>query len=253
MKTVTVQDVYQTIDAFAPFDTQEAFDHSGLQVGDLYAPVHRILVAVDMCESLIQEAQAKECDLIITHHPMLWAPLHTITEQDYVGRTMRHLIQRGMHYMACHTNVDKCVGGNSDTLIAMLDGTPTGSLPESEFALTFDVKPQKLSELLSLVRTRLADPYAYSVGADEVVTRCAVCSGAGAMDNVIDACIKNGIVYLTGEVKHHQLRYAADENGKLIVFGHFTSEQIFGTIIKGVLAPLGIPVLVSDQTNPANV
>jgi dinuclear metal center YbgI/SA1388 family protein len=248
-----VKDILQKIDAFAPFATQADFDHSGLLVGDAEADVSGVMIAVDLTPEVIREAQDRGCNVIVTHHPAIWSPLAQVTAEDYTARLVCALVRADIHYIAAHTNVDKCAGGNSERLIALLGGKVTGRLPEDEYAITFEMAPTRLLQLLRTVRERLADATAFAVGEDDVLCQGALCTGAGAADGTVEACVKRGLVYLTGELKHHQLRYAEQNNGHLICFGHFTSERIFVTIIKELMQDAGVIAFASCQDNPIKV
>lgn len=248
-----VIDVYNLIDAFAPFAAQADFDHSGLQVGDFDATVTGVLVAVDLTGAVIDEAAACGCNLIVTHHPAIWQPLAALTEDDYTARLIMRLVRLGMHYIAAHTPVDNAAGGNSERLVTLLGGRVTGRLDCDPYAVTFDMPSISMSALLNRVRTTLSDDAAYMVGRDDEIVRGALCTGAGGDEQTIRTCVQKGLVYLTAEVKHHLLRYVEDNGGHLIVFGHFTSEQIFVTIIQELLMGAPVPVVASQQNNPCTV
>ena len=248
-----VKDIYRAIDCFAPFDTQADFDHSGLQVGDFEAEVSGVLVAVDLDFDVIEEAKALGCNLIVTHHPAIWSPLSAVVAADYTSRLVMRLVQADIHYIAAHTNVDKCSGGNSERLAQALGATIEGRLAIDEFAVRFCMQPITLGKLLEKVRSTLHDPLAFAVGENDTLSIGALCTGAGADDDTIAYCCQNGLVYLTGEVKHHQLRYVEQNKGHLICFGHFTSEQIFVRIIIEVLQKAGVVAHASAQKNPCFV
>jgi len=245
---ITVNDVYQLIDSKAPFASQMPGDHSGLQVGALGRPVGKVLVALDMSNRLVDEAIELGCDLIVTHHPFIWNPLTDLNEDSYAQALVARLVRANVSYIAAHTNVDGAVGGHNETLAKTLDGEITGRWPNEECVVLFDLQPIRMSELLSKVQTRI-DPKAYAVGEDKIVTRAAVCSGAGGSDELVGPILEDGRVYLSGEFKHHQLRYADDIGGNLIGFGHFRSEIIFTQIMADWLAPL-VEVCKSRQQDP---
>lgn len=247
---MTIADVLHVIDNFAPFEAQAEFDHSGLQVGDPSSACTGVLVAVDLTDGVIEEALRTGCNLIVTHHPAIWSPLAEVRRDSVTGALVYALIEHDLHYAAAHTNVDNCVDGNSERLIRLLGGEPTGHLEEDAYAVTFSLPPIRLSALAAEVRDALQDPTVCYVGEDDVLTAGALCTGAGADDATIAACMRRGLVYLTAEVKHHQFRYVEAAHGHLIVFGHFTSEKIFVTIIREVLEAASVRVVASEQTSP---
>ena len=248
---MTVRDVYNRIDEFAPFATQVDYDRSGLQVGEWDAEVSGVLVAVDLSLAVIDEAVAAGCNLIVVHHPPIWLAMPTLCEGDYNQRMARRLVQNNLHCIAAHTNVDKCAGGNSESLVRLLGGEPTGCMESDEFAITFSMPPVAMSDLLQRVRRELRDPFAYAVGPDGIVSGGALCTGAGYTPRVMRECMAKGWVYLTGEVKHHDLREVQDMGGHLIVFGHWASERIFEDIMFNLLCA-HCRCVVSRQDNPCH-
>ena len=83
-----------------------SWDHVGLLVGDRDAEVRRILVALDAGDEAVRLAEERECDLIVTHHPLLFHPMERVLEQDVIGRRVRRMIRSGISYFAMHTNFD---------------------------------------------------------------------------------------------------------------------------------------------------
>ena len=246
---MTVRDVYNRIDAFAPFDTQAEFDHSGLQIGDWDAPVSGVLLAVDLSLATVDEAIAKGCNLIVVHHPPIWDALPALCEDDYYQRLARRMVQHNLHCIAAHTNLDKCAGGNSESVIGLLGGQPTGAMECDPYAITFAIPRVSVDELVRRVRHTLDDPYAYAVGPDAIVQGGVLCTGAGYNPQVMRQCAATGRVYLTGEVKHHYMREVQDIGAHLIVFGHWASEKVFVDIMSKLLAE-HIRCVSSEQDNP---
>lgn len=72
---MTVNEIYHVIDTFAPFSTQDQWDNSGLLVGEPDSPANRILVTLDISLDAIERARMLECELMISHHPVIFDPL----------------------------------------------------------------------------------------------------------------------------------------------------------------------------------
>ena len=113
---LTVQRVYELIDALAPFDTQADFDNSGLLVGNPQAEVTGIHLALDVTDRVIDDALAAGANLIVTHHPLMFSARKRLTEADYEGHLLIRLIANGLSLIAAHTNLDQASGGMNDTL-----------------------------------------------------------------------------------------------------------------------------------------
>lgn len=103
--------IISEIEEFAPLCLQESFDNSGLQVGDPAREVEGILIALDTTEEVIDEAIDLGCNLVITHHPLLFKPLKQIAGRNYIQRCTAKALKNDVAVYACHTNLDNAAGG----------------------------------------------------------------------------------------------------------------------------------------------
>ena len=83
-----IKEITAAIEDFAPLSAQEGFDNSGLLVGDPGGEVQRALLCVDMTEAVLQEAVEEGCDMVISHHPVIFHPLRCLTGEHYVQRVV---------------------------------------------------------------------------------------------------------------------------------------------------------------------
>ncbi len=109
---MTVKEIYIKIDEFAPFNTQESWDNSGILIGDVNKNVNNILIVLDINEEVIKEAINKKIDLIITHHPIIFNPLKNILNNTLVYQ----LIKEDIAVISAHTNLDIAKNGINDIL-----------------------------------------------------------------------------------------------------------------------------------------
>ncbi|MBU0490948.1 MAG: Nif3-like dinuclear metal center hexameric protein [Chloroflexi bacterium] len=123
------QDVVQIIQERAPLDLAASWDHVGWQVGDPQAPVRGVLVALDPAETVIQEAQDRNCNLIITHHPLLFQPLRALDPMSPVGRRVARLVRQDMGLWSAHTNLDCVLDGVNGALAHALGLDPASLRP----------------------------------------------------------------------------------------------------------------------------
>ncbi len=96
---------------FAPLPLQESYDNAGLQVGLYEAEVKGALLCLDVTEEIIDEAVTSECNLIISHHPLLFKPLKRITGANYIERCVIKAISNNIAIYSAHTNLDNAAGG----------------------------------------------------------------------------------------------------------------------------------------------
>ena len=82
---MTVQDIIDILEAFAPAATQESWDNAGLCIGSPRQEVHGVLVGFDCTKALIDEAVRRGADMVVTHHPLIFGGLKRIDPDDPVG------------------------------------------------------------------------------------------------------------------------------------------------------------------------
>lgn len=106
-----IKDVITTIEAIAPLDYAEDFDNVGLLIGDKTTQVNGVLVALDTLENVVDEAIEKNCNLIVSFHPIIFNGLKKITGKDYVERVIIKAIQNNIAIYAIHTALDNSFVG----------------------------------------------------------------------------------------------------------------------------------------------
>jgi len=219
---MTVKDLYDLLDRIAPFETQAEFDNSGLLVGSSSQEVTAVLFALDVTEPVIDEAVALGAQLIITHHPLMFSPLRTLTDLDYESRLIRRLVRENISLIAAHTNLDQAPGGINDTLAELCgldcvsgDGFfRYGLLPES-------LPAQQYAENLKTIlhaEVRLMGP------GNAVLRKIGLCSGGGS-DEWTRAAEAGCDAFISGEIKHHHALAMADSGIVGLECGHFATEE----------------------------
>ena len=108
---VRIKDIANALEMFAPLPLQEGFDNAGLQVGLTEAEVAGVLLCLDVTEKVVDEAVASGCNLIVSHHPLIFSPLKKITGRNYVERCVIKALQNGIAIYSAHTNIDSAKGG----------------------------------------------------------------------------------------------------------------------------------------------
>ena len=110
---MTIKDVAQTLEEFAPLANAEDFDNVGLLLGNYHTQVTGILVTLDTLERTVDEAIAKNCNLIVSFHPIIFSGLKKITGKNYVERVVLKAIQNDIAIYAIHTALDNMPHGVS--------------------------------------------------------------------------------------------------------------------------------------------
>ncbi|MDH3393529.1 MAG: Nif3-like dinuclear metal center hexameric protein, partial [Desulfobulbaceae bacterium] len=104
------------LNELAAFSLAESWDNVGLLAGDPAQQVRGILVALDPTEEVLDEAVANGCNVIITHHPLIFKPLKAVRLDQPIGRLLGRSLAAGVAMIACHTNLDLVGGGVNDVL-----------------------------------------------------------------------------------------------------------------------------------------
>ena len=117
---MTVRDLIGVVDRLAPFELAEPWDKVGLQVGSPGAPVTGVLVALEADGEALDAAARLGCQVVLAHHPLLFAPLDRITDDSAVGALALRAAREGIAVVVAHTNLDKARGGLGDIFAAML-------------------------------------------------------------------------------------------------------------------------------------
>ena len=121
MSTLTVADVVGLLETRYPPRTAETWDAVGLVAGDPAAPVRSVLLAVDPVQAVVDEAIAREVDMLITHHPLYLRGTSSVAATTPKGRIVHDLIRAGCALYTAHTNADAAAGGVAEALADLLD------------------------------------------------------------------------------------------------------------------------------------
>jgi dinuclear metal center YbgI/SA1388 family protein len=124
-----INELLDILDKIAPFSLQESHDNSGIQFADLEAPIIKILLALDLTLEILEEAIENKVNLILTHHPLLFAPLKQITKQN--NPLLFQTITNQINLLALHTNYDLAENGLNDYVANLLGITKIAPLKSS--------------------------------------------------------------------------------------------------------------------------
>ncbi len=246
-----VREIIAALEDFAPLPLQESYDNAGLQCGLTEAEVSGALLCLDVTEAVVAEAVELGCNLIVSHHPLLFRGLKCVSDATYVERTLASAIKNDIAIYAAHTNLDNAEDGVNYKMaekLGLVDITPMpgggiiGYLPYEEDSLAFLQRVKTAFRTESLMHNELMGRPVQSV---------ALCGGAGsfALDKALRA---EADAFVTGEMSYHHF-FGHEGRIQIAVVGHWESEQytteIFNQII-GDLAP-EVPTFVTTvDTNP---
>ena len=218
------------------------------------------LLCLDVNEKILDEAIQKGCNLVVSHHPLLFRGLKTISDLTDVQRTVRKAIQRDICVISMHTNMDNAKGGVNFRIAQKLglqnvqffaakqvNGLEAGSGVIGEFA-----EPMAADDFVILVKKTFGVECAQC---NELLRRpvkqVAICGGAG--DFLLDEALKNGAdAFITGEMHYHQY-FGYEQQIQICVIGHYQSEQFTTEVFQEIIQQTcpGVKTVIAEtNTNP---
>ena len=249
------------LERFAPLPLQESYDNAGLQVGLTEAEVSGVLLCLDVTEEVMDEAIAKGCNLIVSHHPLIFHKLSCVSDRNYVQRTVMKAIINGIAIVAMHTNLDNASGGVNYMMasklgmngVRFLGGLQhyqdvvyasgvVGELPQPLSAKDFISKLKDLFHVECVQCNQLLR---------RDICKVALCGGAGSF--LLDDAIAVGAdAFVTGEMHYHEY-FGHEQKIQIAVIGHYQSEQYTSELLQSVIekeCPGVSCYLVETNTNP---
>ncbi|MEN8258806.1 MAG: Nif3-like dinuclear metal center hexameric protein [Thermodesulfobacteriota bacterium] len=232
-ESLTVRDLLDFLDGYAPFSLAESWDNVGLMVGSPAAEVSGIFISLDPTLDLFAEAKGAGCNTIICHHPLLFQPLKQILTNTVQGRLLRQALLDDLQIIACHTNLDVVPAGVNDALAAKVGMVDTKPLIDRECATSCGFgrigtlqKAMEGGQFLQHLEASLEQPDIMVAGVlPETIDRVAVCGGSCGEFGP-QAQDGGAQLLITSEVKHSQARWAEDAGFCLIDCGHYATENV---------------------------
>lgn len=250
---ITVRDIYCTLDKAAPFASQESYDNSGLLVGNHTDEVTHVLLALDITIPVAEEAAAIGAELIISHHPVIWSGLKSIS----AAHPAWHLIRHNIAAIASHTCMDIAEGGTNSAIEQILqttiglngENTPLCVLSGGRVlghccALSKAYDAADLSVQLMKAFQERGLRY-YDNG--KPIRKVAWCSGSGG-NLIADAIACGADALITGDLKHSEWCEAVNRGLAVFDCGHFSTEQPVLKQFRSVLTVAHPELQISEAT-----
>lgn len=258
----TIGIIIAAVEEFAPLRLQEDYDNCGVQVSaGMDAACSGVMLALDPTPQVIAQAVDAGCNLVITHHPLLFKGLKSITGANPVERAVVEAICHRITVYSSHTALDRAAHGVSIALAAMLgvkDATPllpdgsdadcglgaVGTLEQTMPARDFALHVKRTLGC-EYIRCSSTEDY------DKPIGRVALCGGSGA--SLVGAAIRAGAdALVTGDVSYHSF---TDNAGSIFIVdaGHFNTEIITKNIFRSVIQqkfPTFAHLYTARESNP---
>lgn len=226
-----VSSIYEFLNSKYPIDTASDFDNPGLLIGNTDLDVKKAIISLDCTISTVKKAIENDCQLIITHHPVIFSGLKNILSDSVVYK----LLENGISVISMHTNLDIGEDGVNDCLCRKLrlENISPYNTKNGFQIRSADIYPVSAENFAQHLKKFLGGTIKF-VGSSHLINKLLICSGSGgeflqdAIDGGFDALV-------TADVKHNIFIDA--ENADIAVFdaGHFNTEDVVVEPLKNML------------------
>lgn len=236
----TVNDIILEIEKIAKPQYAYDWDNCGLSVGNRNSLVSKVLITLDVTKEVVEEAIKENCQMIISHHPLIFKPVSECTEESYVGEIVSLLYKNDIALYSAHTSLDIAFNGVNDSLCKRLLLKNVSLL--GEFNVNGEVvacgrigdleNPLNKEELLNFIKEKTGAKTLNYYLEDKKYHKIALSTGAGedlAFEN------KQADVFLTGEIKYHTALELKRQNISFISAGHYYTEIHFVDVLRACL------------------
>lgn len=277
-------DIARAVEMFAPLSAQAEWDNSGFSVGDPQAAVHKVLIALNCTLDVVEEAVERNCDMILTHHPLIFGGCRSVlynnvcSSESLQGRSIATAIKNNITIYSSHTPLDKARGGLNDLMAKRLNLQNCKVLSPDGFGVVGTLKTvgtlkgnsgekagkgMNGEEFIKFVKKqfglkylRCSKPIGYSIATDGriaaaagKITKVAVSSGSG-QGSAKDAIAAGAQVLVTADVSHHN--FYQPEGFMILDIGHYESEweavALLESIVKKNFSKFAVSLSKRDKS-----
>ena len=247
---MTVKELYSEFARIIPEDLRESWDNDGIMCcADGTAEVTRVLVALDVTESIVDYAIEQSFDLIISHHPLIFKPLSAIDEENHIARKIIKLLGSGISVFSFHTRLDKLMGGVNDQLAELLEIRFAEAFGDDELGrIGYIDEPMDLQDFAYRVKQITgSDAVKYADGFNNVY-KVALVGGDGK--GYVKAALEAGAdTYISGRIGYNVMEEASEMGINLIEAGHYFTEQHITDFFAETLYDLDPAIYVEIQNS----
>ena len=228
------KEMYELVDSIAPFSLSrayceqfEAYDNSGLLV-DCGREIKNALFSLDLSAAAVAKAKELGAELIVTHHPAIYAPLKNLTPEG-AGANVLMAARAGISVLSAHLNLDMAAGGIDESLMHGLGGRQALAYYEQveggAYGRVFEVEETPLKTYAAKIGKTFRTERLTLYG-ERPVRRVASFCGAGMEEGSIAFALKNGAdTFVSSDPKHHLVAMAAEGGLNVVLLTHYAAEN----------------------------
>jgi len=255
-----IKEIVSALERSAPLALQESWDNCGLQVGQLDVEARGVLVSLDVTEQVVVEAVSRGCNVVVSHHPLLFHGLKRLTGASDVERAVIQAVKHDVTVVSMHTNLDNAPGGVNWKIAEKLGLCDVDFFARKNVAgidcgsgvVGLLPQPLEASDFVALVKQTLEARCAHCNDLlKRPVRKVAICGGAG--DFLLSDAIREGAdAFITGEMHYHQY-FGHEQEIQICVVGHWETEHFTSELLRDIIrreCPGVVCELADTQTNP---
>ncbi len=250
-----ISEIIDCFDREIPFSAQDSWDNSGFLLGDRTSQVRGVLLSLDVTEKTIDEAIMKGCNLVISHHPILFKGIRQIEGATDEQRLIAKAIKNDVAILSLHTCLDRNINGLSMKLGEKI-GLQNMSFLEGNYDYGYGIVGELNEELdvktfLEMVKETLGLQVLRYNNYKGIIQRVAICTGSGA-EFIRGAVNSEADAYITADLKYHN--FTTINEILLVDIGHFESEVHCKEIFYNILIKnfSNFAPYLSEEMNPIN-
>ncbi len=234
-----ITEIYKILDEISPFELQDKWDNSGLQLGSMQDKFDKIYLSIDVDSNLVDSLEANS--LLILHHPLIFDGLKSLNPNTYPSNLIYKLIKKDIKVISMHLNFDKT--HMNKHFVTDILGYKIKEIKEYECYFevnkSFDEFAKEVANKLSIEHIRVAKSKPY-------IKDAVVCTGSGGslLKQIKTDC------FLTGDIKYHTALEAKENSINLIDINHYESELFFSTFLQNELKSKGLNAIIAKFNNP---
>lgn len=250
-----VKDIIGNLEKKYPKANAESWDNVGLIVGKLNQEVRKVQLSLDTTDKVIENAIKNSADLIITHHPMIFKPVKTITTMDNLGRKIIKLIENSKSLYAMHTNLDSSKDGLNDYILNLLEVENSKVIDVNEFDNEVGIgrlytlsKEMNIDEYATFVKNslKIKNIRIISENREKIIKKVALINGSG-MSYWRKVKSLGADLFITGDIGYHDALDAKEAGINVFDIGHFESENCFVELLRKDIEGMGIEVITFND------
>jgi len=242
-------EIIEILEKAFPKEGAYEWDNIGLLVGDENAEIAKVFLTLDITEGTIKDAVENHCQLILSHHPMMFTGIKQINTKTSEGRIILSAIKHGINIYTAHTNCDVAPSGINAYLAELFQLEESEPLEESGLGRIGKLKKEcTLCELCEMVKSTLKLPALRVCGNTEARVKTVAIGSGACSDSIPYAIEKNADVMITGDTKYHNM---LDYSGDIAIIdaGHYGTEIVVCDIFTKLLRDCPVELIQTSRND----